>query len=276
MPRVLRSPEGKVKRKKRMKLLVAGVIVLAAGIVGGLSWLSYRPAAVISEVRVEGSEGISAESIKARVRGMLAGRNLYLFARANAFLYPKEEIAAALAADFPRAENIALSLDGLRTLVVSIREREGETLWCADAQTSACYFLDENGFIFDHAPKFSGNAYFSHYGGLNASTSPIGANLLPQENFRELSGFIEKARGLELAPLSIHIGNEQYAELILDEGWRLKFHLDQNFTELAGNLAALAHSEEWGKALRGEALDGRMLEYMDLRFGSKVYYKFKE
>lgn len=275
MPRVLRSTEGKVKRKKRLKVLIAGAVVLATCTVGALSWLSFRPALVISEVRVEGNEAVHAESVKEKAFASLSGKHLYLFARANAFLYPKEEIASKIAEDFPRAESITLSLDGLETLVVHVVERKGESLWCdPHPEMRACYFVDENGFIFAEAPNFSGDAYFAYYGSFGTSTSPIGQNFLPQEIFRALADFVESVKKFGFSPTAIHVGEEQYAEMILHEGWRLIFHLDQDFEELEGNLAALSHSEKWGAALHGERSAEGRLEYVDLRFGSKVYYRF--
>ncbi|MCI0542656.1 hypothetical protein L0Y69_02825 [bacterium] len=290
MPRVLRSSEGKKKRKKR---LLAGVIIsfiVLGALIAGLSRASSLPALSITEIRVEGHETLPVEEIKEKSRMFLSGKYYYLFSRANAFLYPKKMLGRKLAEEYPRAESISLSLDDLHTLVIEVKERKGEYLWCGTntpSQTPSmqCLLLDSSGFAFDTAPVLKGDARLALYGGKRAkgeaSTTPItfaaGETFLDRTEFRSLLRFADEAKKLGLSPLKIFVGEENYGELHMKEGWKLIFRRDYgdaDFSRFGSNLEAIARAPEWQEAVKGEKTKEGKLLYLDFRFGNKVYYKF--
>lgn len=289
MSRVLRSLEGKKRYKKRLLVSAVVVLIFLCATVAGLSWVSSLPALSITEVVVEGHETLPALEIKEKSQAFLSGKYYYLFSRANAFLYPKSILMRKLQQEYPRAESISLSLEGLNTLVVTVEERKGEYLWCGAeapsiASPSQCLFLDNNGFAFDTAPTLGGDIRLAFYGGtqgeVGASTTPpvfaVGEIFSEPEEFRTLLKFVDEVKKFEATPVKIFKGSENYAEIYMKEGWKLVFHADADFQKFAGNFQAIAKAPEWNIAVKGEKTKDGTLEYLDFRFGNKVYYRFEK
>ncbi len=280
MSRPIRTQEGKKKHKKRLLFIAGGFFVLLGILIGGVAWLSHLPSATIATVEIDGAEVIKPDTVKEKVLATLSGKYYFLFPRTNAFLYPRKEITQGLTADFPRAENVAVALKGLNTLVITLSERKPAYIFCKGE--SECYFVDKEGIVFDTSPSFSGDAYlaFVQTGTTPLSTStpasPLGASFLDQNTFRMLVAFADATKKLGFSPQKIILGDDQYAELVFREGWKIKFSTTQEETKLENNLSSLAQAPKWGRAMHGDIIDEGRLLYFDFRFGNKVYYKFEK
>jgi hypothetical protein len=144
-----------------------------------------------------------------------------------------------------------------------------------------CFYSDKTGFIFADAPNFSGNVMFKVYGLL--SDEPIGGRPLPQEDFTDLLQTIDalpelfKTAGLS-AVTPKNLSMDSYGDckvtiagtdLIPD--WQVIFHYRQDLNEVANNLHTIFSSTEF----KADKANSGALDYIDLRFGKKVFYKFK-
>ena len=166
-------------------------------------------------------------------------------------------------------------------------ERTEKYTWCgltlpeeASLGTNAqkCYFLDEDGYIFDEAPYFSGEVYFKFYGDvlINAD-NPLGAHFL-KENFKQLVFFKNVLLDIGLKPAELYAGNDGDIEIFLSKGAfaaikpKIMLKADSNFQNAAENLEAALNTEPLQSDLKNKYSS---LLYIDLRFGNKVYYKFR-
>lgn len=270
---VKRSRERRVKRQARrgVVLVITIGVLLAIGI-----GASHYHTFLIQNVDVTGNKTVSMQLIAEATDRVLDQKHFFVLPKRNKWLYPKDELAATLAAEFPRLAAIDLERSS-STLSVAVVEREGVALWCVSA--SRCYFADDAGYVFVEAPEFTGNPFFI----INAALvgDPIGQQPLPAPAFRsllELASSTEAALRPSLGPAVRAIQANRAAaedwELLIRRGSaQFVVYFDLNHArDAALNLAAALQTEAWRSAVAGN----NKLEYIDLRFPPRVLYKFSE
>jgi predicted nucleic acid-binding Zn ribbon protein len=181
---ILTSPRDiEIKRTRRIKKIRLFVIffLIFILIIGTLSFFSGDKHVVIDKVVVSGNQIIDSKDIEDEVYKNISGKYIYLFSKANSFIFPHSKIYDSLILDFPRIEKLSMRKDGLKTIHIDITERVGSYLYCGasipenkDDVGENCYFMNNNGYIFDKAPYFSGNVYFKYYMAINGVENPLG------------------------------------------------------------------------------------------------------
>lgn len=256
------------RRALFIKLFVA--LLLVAGAAWGVSYVSYLPQVTIQEVDVVGAKDVSAQAVGDEVRSILDSEPRRFISKRNIFFYPRVEIEEAVASAFPRIKSVSVSRGSLTstTLTLAVEERKAFALWCD--LFDSCYDMDEGGYLFakESASSTGMNTNFIFTGGLaTSSTEPIGNSFVPAH----LPGLVVLLRALGQAgfnPSGVHIASGKDFTVPLREGFLLKASFGQDATLLARNLELVLSSD----ALQGKAQE---LEYVDLRFGDRVYYKLK-
>ncbi len=225
----------------------------------------------ITAVKVEGARAVDPFAVEQLVWDTITGSYFYLFSKQAALLYPKKTLARKVLTDIPAIETVSVKTHNRNTLVVSIGERQPAALWCGEsaASSSPCLFIDQNGFAYAQAPEYSGDAYQKYYGALALGGASSG-QFLPRETFRSftaLVGALQKQISLTL--LYSAIEKNQDVQMVFAGGFTLRIPLD------ADNAATV---ERLTLALTAPVFEKhtlRELEYLDLRFGDKLYYKLK-
>jgi hypothetical protein len=271
---------------------VLGILFLAGGLVWLSSWVTKRPAFILSTISIEGNSAVDAGDIRSVVEGDMAGSYLYLFPRSNRFLFPRWKIPSDVMAVSKRIQSASLSVSG-NTLTVSIVERQPSYVWCEGApedpdasstssaspagDTSDCYFVDAHGLIFSSAPVFTGNPFFEFYGtpapaatstgGTLLSTStPVGTYYMDEASFMNLDHFLTSLDTAGIKAHALLVNGDGTADLYLDQGDRLLINLLPDFSDELTTILTL--KRETTLFSTSTALD-----YIDIRFGNKIYYK---
>lgn len=287
---VLSSPRLSELKKRRQRAILSKILISVFGLVAVfalLAYLSRLNSLNITEVQIIGNKIVEAEAIKTTVEGSIAGKYLWFFPKTNMLYYPQNFIKNELQDKFKRLKNINLSIENNKILKVSVSERTALYTWCGalapdpaltNGDAGKCYFLDEDGYVFDEAPYFSGEVYFKFYGldSLSANT-PLGF-YFSKQNFKQLVSFKDTLTSIGLKPIALYTKDDGDVEVFLSSngvsltnGPKIIFRADADFQNVAENLEA---------ALTTEPLQSKFtknystLLYIDLRFGNKVYYKF--
>src|SRR3989338_6592210 len=274
-PPPLKSP--KYIKRTRTRRIVRGILALAffLTIVGGVSYFSRYPLFVVSSIIVTGNAEMLEEDLRAAVEKNLEGNVAFVFARKSAMFYPKKGMESSLLKAFPRVERVVVSRVGLNTLSVEVMVRTPYALWCGAEKNDVakdCFFLDNQGLIFAPAPSFSGEAYFVFFGGV--FDDPIGSRYLPLGDFENINKFVRQLRNEDIPVYALLHGTDgDYTAFLKNQAGeesRILFSTEDSLETTLHNLEVLWKEKKLGS--RG----GARLNYIDVRFGNKIYYTVKQ
>jgi hypothetical protein len=286
---VLNSPRLKeIKRKKyvtvRNKILL--YIVFFFILIASLSFLSRWQEINIVNIEISGNKIIETKNIASVLESNLSGKYLFFFPKTNFIIYPKNQIKDDLTSRFNRLKDIKLTIEDTKNLRVDLSERIASYTWCGDnlptdnlkLEESKCYFMDDSGYVFDEAPYFSGEIYFRFFGKISKDTdSPLGSIFL-QNDLMRLISFKDEVSKTGIKPASFFIKDNNDIELYLSSNIappnapKIIFKKDSDLKKLAENLQVALMADPLKTDIDKKYSS---LLYIDLRFGNKVYYKFK-
>jgi len=245
-----------------MLLLAVALAVVLIGLFAGASHLPFLQ---ISGVALSGNRTLASTTLTAFVEEKLEGAYWYIFPKRNIFLYPKREIRDALLAEHPLLSAAEVHAQDFQTIAVQVVEREPRALWC----DSGCYFMDETGAVYAPAPSFSSPVYASYHGALSGGKWP--KQYLAPESFSALAALVDAVvRELAAEELSgVYVDRAGDVSMRFASGFELRFVLGDSEGDIF---------ERFTLALTAEPFAGKSMsefEYLDLRFGDKLYYKQK-
>lgn len=282
---VLNSPRLLELKKGRRRVLLGKILlfILAFLVVFFLlAYISRLPSLNISAIEINGNKAVETDTIKASVQKEIEGKYLWLFPRTNIFLYPKKDIEKNLSNQFTRLNDVNLSIKNSKILEVKLTERVALYTWCGivlpeTAPNQKCYFMDEDGFIFDEAPYFSGGVYFKFYGTTNLEGNVPSSGYFSEQNFKKLISFKKALENIKLKPVALYIQDDGDVTILLSGGIKssepeIILKVDSDIQKVAENLEAALTTEPLQSNFKNKYSS---LLYIDLRLNNKVYYKFK-
>ena len=275
--KVLSKREEYLKKKRTKRLIKYGFaifLVISLFIITVLFFhiQKFR----ISVVTLSGGVLVQESDISSSTKDFLSGNYFWLFPKNNAFLYPQSALEKMLKEKFKRIDKISVHRNGFKTLNIVITERNLNALWCGFVPTPEvqehCYFMDNNGTIFAEAPNFSGDAYFKYYGLVGANMSPIGIDYIASTTeFHGLSVFIRRVQDMALHPVyMLASDNSGQFTIGLAGGGLIYFDTQESLEKTGTNLQALLQTVSASTTYSAFNFD-----YIDLRFGNKLFYKLK-
>lgn len=258
----------RIRKARRKRLTIS--LVLWSVFVASLMFLVVEivdlPELRIETVSFSGNRVLIEEALFAVVEPHLEGNHAFFFPKRNSFLYPREAIEASLLESFVKIESVRVDRRGLSRIHIAITEREPFALWCAPQGTRSCYFVDETGIAFALAPRLSGGSFVAHH--KDMPIDPLGMHITSEEHFRELASLTEflmtlglTARRITWKPgfldVLVHVktsaGDYETSIFIPEQA-----PYEQSLNSLASIL---------------DGFDFTNVEYIDVRFENKVFYK---
>ena len=278
-----RIEELRTKRKKSRLRLVVLLFILLISVILGLYYVSSYHRFTIHSIVVDGTSIINQDDVMGIVESNLTGRYLHIFARSNTLIYPKSHIYNALIKTFPRIENLSIYRDNWNTLHITILERSGSYLYCGvtvpDVKENIgenCYFMNNDGYIFDTAPYFSGNVYFKFYAPVSNTNQILGQQMISKEHFHGLVRFIDTVISSDFKPIYLLLSNtddELYLNNINGATMpKIIFKDDADIESIVSNLSTAMSKSQFAQEIKDKY---STLLYIDLRFKNKVLYKFQ-
>ena len=269
-------------RKRRRRVIFAFCLALLMGIAAwGIHYASYLPRFSIHRIEVVGAKDTSPAVVRAFAETQLAGGSFAFLSRGNIFFYPRSALARATEAYFPRISSVDISRESFlaQAIIVTVDERQPFATWCSES--GACYLLDDGGFIFTALENYSETGEATTTEASYIATkytftgeikdfegSPVGQTFLPG-HFVNARTFLESLERAGFLAQKISVDNEEDISVLLTRGFAIRASLVGDVESTMRNLELVLSSD----SLRGKEED---LLYIDLRFGNKVYYKFKE
>lgn len=291
--------------RRRWRLVIAFMVICTCLLAAyAVSWASYLPKYSVQTVTISGNDAVPTKLLYDYVESLIYTGGHPFLSKSNIFLYNPSAIEREIVGYFPRISQATVSRASLlaTSVTVTVDEREPYALWCADAAQSNCYQMDETGFIFAQVPSAqvpsytatsssAVNAFFSSSqsrgyvfeGGVGSSTSTSTSTEAqdaqnPQKNpightfvSAHMPGILTLLKMLGqagFAPLGARVDSEQDFSVPITQGFYVKASYGEDPERIVSNLQLVLSSD----ALAGHI---NQLEYVDLRFGDRVYYKLQ-
>ncbi len=271
--RVKWGGEGRLRarRRRRRALTLGGIVVLVLGLFGGVVWLSHAAFLQITTVEVSGAQALSAADVKDFVQGELAGDYWLVFSKRNVLTYPAGAISAGLLSRYPTLKSVDVEDTNTHTLDITISERQPAALCCASqsASTTGCYLMDLGGVVYAPVVVYD-SSMLVFYGSLASSSVPGVRQYLAAGQFASLLPTVQtlaQKTGESIGDTSIDESGT--ATVTFNDGFQLLFPVSQDGSEVV---------QHYMLALTADVFQAHPLsdfEYLDLRFGDKLYYKLK-
>lgn len=182
---------------------------------------------------------------------------------------PADSIAAAIRAALPQLASVSVKKHFPNRLEITIRERALWGLACVRGESgglSDCAYVDSDGVAYEPVSRIAGWLLPVL---VSAEPARIGAEAVSQ-NFRLLFSQASAALapiGGPLLWLAVATATPNDVRLGLAEGWEAIVSLGRPVSEWRAALETLLNEEIGNRRAS--------LEYVDLRFGSKIFYKYK-
>ena len=244
----------------RKKLIFFIVLFLILTVV---YFLFFSPIFRIKEIKISGNRAITNEEIKNSLDNLLLKKFLIFFNRNNIFLARENDLENILLKDFFRISSIEINKSIFkRTIDLKITERKEAGIFCR----GECYYIDEEGVIFEKAPQTSGTLIVSikdySQGGVE-----IGKNVIDEDFMLRLIDLRKSlAEEVGLRVLDFIIEDEDNdLKINTNEGWYLLFDKTRDFKNQLDDLRLVLTEK-----IKGER---KNLEYIDLRIENRAYYK---
>jgi len=211
---------------------------------------------------------LSLEEIEREAALFFTGNYAGIVPRNLIFLASMDSVSYHLKNKFSHAEKVTTAKKYPHTLRISVAERDFFGIFCNEQK---CAFLDKNGFAYNEAPNSSGYLIVKIRSDVKEFSIP--SRVMEKELMDKMISLAEglkKSMGEEAVEYEIfnEIPDEIRVRTASGFSIWLKHDDDDDFPNVFKILKIILEQEI--KERKSE------LEYIDLRFGNKVFYKFKK
>ncbi len=260
-------------------------VVIAFLIVGAFWFLINCSFLRVTKFVVMGTTFENKSLIEQKAGEALTGSYYFIVPKNSVFFYQEKSVLNYLKKSFPRLADIEIMAPELNALKITVSDKKPKLIWCEGmASDKKCFYLDESGRTYSEAPSFSENIIFElagyHLGdkiGQKALTSDrienisnfliFLTNILPSFQKDETALKILQTKVLPDGDFSVEIGFSSGSSVL----FKILFNADRQTEDLINNLTSILKNETFLTELKNKE---QKLEYLDLRFGQKVFYRF--
>lgn len=258
------SSSRKMQRKRRvwrLLLILLLLIILVASFVAVFYISKFR----IKNINIDGVNILSEDELRSITSNILSQKIAKVFPGDNIFLIDKNAIKDTIFSKFLRIKNINISRGFPDIINIIIEERDTWATLCA-INNDGCFLISSDGFLFDDALDFEGGLLLK-IRDERAQTIGLGDFIMESEELTRLTTF---KNSLE------EYMNNVVVKITLKDADVYELHFDGWYTIIDKENEPELAIANFILALNSEIKDGyENLEYVDLRFGNKVFYKFK-
>lgn len=251
------------RRKLLRNFLFGFGAVVAIGLIILLWFGLRRPEVIIANVDVSGTHYIDGSAVKSFTEEALDGSYFWFVPRKNALFYPKKDIEKTLVENFLPINILSIDRDRFTGLLISIEERQPIGAWCDTLSTSTpCYLVDKTGLLFETTDSSPSGTMMYH----SVPEKTLGDVFLDGDflKLHEMVTTIQTITGHSAHSVLVDEHDDVY--VFFREGGELRFVRTDDKETLLDNITSTFSSRRFE--------EGEAFEYVDFRFGNKVYVKF--
>lgn len=266
-----------VRRRKKAFLILLYTTILVVVLGAGLSFISQLDALRIQKIVVSGTQRASVADIERSVMDRISGNYFNFFAKANTFIYPKDEVRESLLI-LPAVSEVKIRREGFQGLSVEIKERDEVALWCMYENPNQCFKVDGTGLVY--APQTyecennvcERGVEQSFVYQSNIIGEPIGSYVMKTDEFEKIHFFVNEITKLDLSPIRAMIDSDGYITLGLKDGGEILIYSKDDLTKILDNLITFMSDKT---VVLNQSQFLKNLDYIKIDSGNKIVYKLK-
>lgn len=285
--RILYIPKEKKyvgKRKKSRVLWVIGCIILCVAVIMGGIIIVRLHTFEIQKISINGLRSIHESDIEQEVSSVLTGSYAFgLISYRSLFAAPIKVITNTIAHRFSLIAEVHIKKEFPHTLAINVRERIMFGILCNDAGEKdaadkeiapeeqidiQCAYVDTEGIAYESAPKTEG--FLITKISTDAPRIAIGTQAIDPLMMRRITDLNIKLPPLIGSPIvgyTLLRNVAREVHVISKSGFSVIINRDDDLDHALSVLGTILKKEIGSKRNR--------LDYIDLRFGNKVFYKLK-
>jgi hypothetical protein len=254
----------KQKVKKVKVYLTSGVSIF---IIVSIVLLLNIPAIQIKQVKVTGNVFVDSSEIQEKASTILSKKILGIIPKSNIFVFSKKELEQELKQN-PAIVSLKIRKDFFDTLTIDIVEQEKEMLHCASIEKTECYYVNKTGFVYAKVediiiPEQEIIIY------VESGRKQLKDTIIEEKVYTDIVLFVKNVARQEIKIREVYIKSDNVIEFVTADRTRFITSIFDEFSKDFANLIALFEKQ----VITKEQLP--QIDYIDLRFGNKVFYKNK-
>lgn len=263
------------KSKKSFFILILILLILG----GTLYFLNKSSYFQIKDIQIEGNETIPSPDLENIIFQQLTKKRFFIFSQSNIFFFSKSQAKKNILKKY-LLEELKIKKKLPKTLIINLKERKPAIIWVTGEKN---YFIDFQGYIVREIslaqlktqPQEEIQIFRSEINlgdspiiyDLSSSSVQIGQQIISQKliNFvNQLTDLIKENITLGISHYQISSQTAKEINLITIQGPKVYFSQELSLENQINNLKVL---------LDQKIPDPSKLEYIDLRFGERIFWK---
>ena len=255
-PRLTRDRE---KRSHRWRVVFLCVSIIV--IIGFVYFLFFSPVFVIKEVQVVGLEKIKPESINNLLNEYRGEQRLLFLSNNNIWLFDATEVKARIKQKY-LFEKLEIKKQWPATIKIELKEKISAINWLSN---NLCYHLDLTGMAIEYCDGAGKNITIKDM--MNSAVT-IGESAISRDELIYIVELAEQyAMIMKIQIMELQIEKtENLLDFIAETGPVVRFNSNLTQAEQIARLGTILEQPDFAARMNN-------LEYIDLRFGEKIYYK---
>lgn len=259
--------------KFKIKFLIISLIFLTIFII---YLLFFSKLFLIKTIEVRGNQTINTQEIKDIAQEHMFRSRFIIFNQQNRFFIDKNTLIADLSSRY-KLSNIFLNV-GIATITINIEENESAIIWKTNEDS---YYLDLNGIIIkkisetdltltNDRPETDNSREKNQFPIISDNGNDsvwIGKKAIEPEEINFILNLSDQLKDIKLFKIKNYKIDDKWVNEVRVEtelGWEVYFNTKDDTSTQINNLVVL---------LNEKLKDRSKLNYIDLRFGNRVYYK---
>ncbi len=261
MPKNILSSVRHKKRKRAFLRWILFFVVLIFVAVGIFWSLFFIEDLKIKDVAIETSSSKQKEILGYEIDRILSSKFFGVVPKNRIFSFQVEEVKDGLLSKFTNIETLEIERTSLSSILIFAKEREPVAVFCDED----CFFVDKSGLAYERAPIFSSGVLIKFMDKRSSEISK-GKFIMNEEDFNKILEFKNKLED-SFSIKEIYLEDNNVCKFYLEEGWYITINIKDDVDYLFNNFSLF-----WEELSEKNSKD---FEYIDLRFGKKVFFKWK-
>lgn len=272
-----RQKSGALLNKRRLLIILAAIFIALC--YWGLYKILHLPYFQITNIEISGSNAFEQSSLREFLQNEITGDRWHLIPRSNILFFSTRGEEKRLEDFFPSLEAVSLHKIFPHGLKAVFSSRVLWAVYCKtdktpnsggspDVSQGQCFYIDRGGTVFREAPKIEGNLILTFKS--DYIDPVLGEKIFSQELLGKLETTIQifkEKTGLVISNVELKENAPKDMWAKTNEGFVLILQRDDDPHRSAEIVKMVLDNEIKDKRTQ--------LEYIDARFGNKVFYKYR-